>query len=283
MKLSFVTPRPELRPYIESLWVFESRVGLPAAESNLAAPNGCCKLTFAYGNSFVSITKGRATTRPAEQLNFVGTRDSAIVLQSSPRPIGCIGIEFRPHGAFPFLGMPIEVIRNFLGDADVVWGRWARDVQDVLNSLQSVDQRVAFLQEQLVRQLRKNQGGAGLRTHGRRYDLVGHCVRALEATDGRIPIRELQRTTGYSRRYLELLFQQYVGLSPKVLAGILRFQRFYLKWAQGLSFDLFKDDLYAYFYDQSHFTKEFQRMTGHAPREYFQKVRNEFGRLRSLH
>src|SRR5262249_7535462 len=99
-------------------------------------------------------------------------------------------------------------------------------------------------------------------------------------TNGRITIRELELRTGYSRRYLELLFQHHVGLSPKVLAGIFRFQRFYEKWAQGLSFDIVKNDLYECFYDQSHFMKEFQRMTGHTPAEYFHSVRNEFGRRR---
>jgi AraC-like DNA-binding protein len=36
-------------------------------------------------------------------------------------------------------------------------------------------------------------------------------------------IGELERHTGYSRRYLDRLFQQHVGLSPKVLAEIFRF------------------------------------------------------------
>ena len=32
MKLTFIEPRPELRPYVESLWVFESDIGLPASD-----------------------------------------------------------------------------------------------------------------------------------------------------------------------------------------------------------------------------------------------------------
>jgi hypothetical protein len=40
-------------------------------------------------------------------------------------------------------------------------------------------------------------------------------------------IRDLERKTGYTRRYLELLFDQHVGFPPKVIAGIFRFQKFY--------------------------------------------------------
>jgi hypothetical protein len=48
MKISFVTPHPELRPYIESFWVLESPVGLPATANSVAAPNGCAKLIIPY-------------------------------------------------------------------------------------------------------------------------------------------------------------------------------------------------------------------------------------------
>ena len=75
-----------------------------------------------------------------------------------------------------------------------------------------------------------------------------------------------------------MLFKLHVGLSPKALAEIFRFQVFYRKWAQGLSYEVLKKDLYDYYYDQAHFSKEFKRMTGHSPREFMTTVSNEFGR-----
>src|SRR5262245_56081961 len=212
MTLSFIEPRPELRPYVEALWVFESPTGLPAAEGNIAAPNGCCKITFAYGNSFVSIANGRASNRPAQRLNFVGNRDSSIVLQSSLRQIGCIGIEFLPCGALPVVGIPMRETLNFIGDADVVLGEWARRVEEVLGTLQNAHDRVAVLQEQLIRRLQKSRSGALMRKHQSLSEIVAYCVGLLQSTDGRIPIRELERRSGYSRRYLELLFLEHVGL-----------------------------------------------------------------------
>ena len=278
MKLYFVKPRQELTPYIESLWVFESETGHPASESTSAAPNGCSKLTFVYGDSFVSTANGTATIRHERRLNFVGNRDSSILLQSAVRKIGCIGVEFRPHGAFPIFGIPMGETFNFLGEADAILGSWARAVQEGLNDLQGPKQRAAFLQDQLALLLRKNQS----RTLTRHHEVVAYCVRTLRSRDGLLAIRELEYKTGYSRRYLDLLFKEHIGLSPKALAGIFRFQRFYRKWAQGQSFDLLKRDLYEHYYDQSHFTKEFKRMTGHTPRRYSHEVSNEFGRQVSL-
>jgi len=269
MKLSFVKPRPELQPYVETIWVFESSTGLPAADSSVAAPTGGSKLTFPFNNSLVSVANGKATTSEPERLYFVGNRDNSTLLRSTPSKTGCIGVEFWPHGAFPILGIPMGDVSNILWRADVLFGGWAREVQEVLANLQGVRQRVTFLQDQLMPMLLKNH---------RENGLVRYCVETLKSTDGRISVRELEERTGYSRRYLSLLFKEHVGLSPKVLAGIFRFQRFYRKWAQGQSLDLLKNDLYEYYYDQSHFAKEFRKMTGHTPGEYIHEVSNEFGR-----
>ena len=45
-----------------------------------------------------------------------------------------------------------------------------------------------------------------------------------------------------------------------------------------LSYDVLKEGLYDYYYDQAHFSKEFKRMTGHSPLEFMTDVSNEFGR-----
>jgi len=269
MKIWFVTPRAELRPYIESFWVLESPTGLPAAASSIAAPNGCAKLIIPYDNSIVSEADGRIQTTRAQHMNFVGNRDTATLIRTSAQKTGFIAIEFRPHGAFPIFGVPMSETSNRLWEADDLFGRWSRDVQDTVNNLEGVDRKVAYIQRQLTSLSRKTRCQPGI---------VDYCVNALRSADGRLSIRGLEQQTGYSRRYLDRLFQRHVGLSPKVLAEIFRFQRFYRKWAAGVSFDLLKADLYDHYYDQSHFTREFHRMTGHPPQTFMREVPNEFGR-----
>lgn len=93
-----------------------------------------------------------------------------------------------------------------------------------------------------------------------------------------VSIKEIETQTGYSKRYLDMLFKEHVGVSPKRLASIARFQIFYELWAKGKSKTFFKDDLYTYYYDQSHFIKEFKRFTGFTPQR-FAEINNEFGRI----
>jgi AraC-like DNA-binding protein len=273
MRLSFVQPRMELQPYIESFWLFESPLGMPPTDTSMAAPNGCPKLIIPYENSLVSIADGRTSISHEGGLYFVGNRDTQTHIHSTARETGFVVVEFSPCGAFPFFGIPMEETASGLFDSEVLFGKWGREVPEGLRNLEVVDQKVNFIQEQLV---------ALLRRPPRHNALVEFCVGALRSTGGRFTIGELERRTGYSRRYLDLLFKRHVGLSPKVLAGIFRFQTFYRKWARGLPYDVVKEDLYDYYYDQAHFIKEFKRMTGYSPRQYTLGVSNEFGRRISL-
>jgi AraC-like DNA-binding protein len=274
VRLSFIRPRQELRRFIEALWVFESATGIPLDNRSLAVPNGCSKLIIPYENSLIGISEDRTGVSHEHGFYFVGNRIKSTLIHSSVRKTGFIGIEFFPQAAFPLFGIPMhETVDEKIFDSEVVFGRWGRETRETLGNLEGVDRKVRFIQDELVRLSGRNQGINGV---------VDFCVRTLKLAHGRTPIKELERMTGYTRRYLDVLFKQQVGLAPKVLAGIFRFQVFYQKWAQGLSYDILKERLYDHYYDQAHFSKEFKRMTGHSPREFMNDVPNELGRRLTL-
>ncbi len=73
---------------------------------------------------------------------------------------------------------------------------------------------------------------------------------------------------------MALKFDRFVGLGPKTLAEIVRFQNRFVSLTRfGSARDPadFDDD----YYDQSHFTKEFKRFSGLPPAAYL-KASNEF-------
>jgi len=273
MKLTFVRPCAELQPFIQSMWVFESATGLPTSETNMAAPNGCPKLIISYRNAITSVAEGRVQNNREQGVYFVGTRDVPVVLRTSPTQTRFIGIEFFPHGAYPIFGIPMHETANRLLSVSELSAAWGGRVSDVLSHLDNVKQRFEFIQRELCTLLRKRK---------LLNPLVSYCVGKLKGTHGLLTIAELEHDTGYTRRYLELLFSDHVGLSPRTLGSIFRFQKFYRTWANRKTFEELKDELYDYYYDQAHFSKEFKRMTGYSPQHYVRTVTNEFGRRLSL-
>jgi AraC-like DNA-binding protein len=156
---------------------------------------------------------------------------------------------------------------------DLLFGRWGRELIEIVRNAERVDQKIDFIQRQLITLLTRSR---------LQNSIVEFCVSRLRTTDGLISVSELERQTGYTQRHLEALFNTQVGLSPKTLGRIFRFQRFYREWAKGRSFSQLKTEVNDYYYDQAHFTKEFKRMTGFSPEDFTLTISNEFGRCLAL-
>jgi AraC-like DNA-binding protein len=189
------------------------------------------------------------------------------------RRTGCLGVEFYPFGAYALFKMPMNETVNDLLDINDFSPRWGREVNRTLESLNTIEKRVAFIQDRLVELISDEQVD---------NRIVKFCVDFLKVTDGLMTVSDLEKRSKYSRRYLEMLFRNHVGLSPKALAGIFRFQKFYRMWASGRSYDEVKDELYNHYHDQAHYAKEFKRMTGFSPQYFTNEVSNQFGRQLTL-
>lgn len=100
--------------------------------------------------------------------------------------------------------------------------------------------------------------------------LLSYCVDRILAGSGAVSVEELARDTGYSDRYLRQLFNQYVGHSPKALAGIIRVQKALRYLEKHPDEPLSQVALHFGFSDQSHMNRDFNRylhLTSGAVRE----------------
>jgi AraC-like DNA-binding protein len=274
MKLTFIEPRPELKTFIESLWLFESPIGMPSPDIDFSAPDGHPKLVIPVENSITAITNGQIQAGYDRDVYFVGNRDSATLLRTTQQRTLFIGIEFYPHGAYPILGVPMGELTNRRLPAEVLFPKWGREVSEMVRNKVHISEKIDCIQSHLI---------ALLQERDRHNPVVRFCAESLKNSNGLITVRDLERRTGYSSRYLEMLFTNHVGLSPKALGRIYRFQRFYKRWAAGEIYGTLKSELYDYYYDQAHFTKEFKRMTTFSPEHFMSKVVNEFGRQLARH
>jgi transcriptional regulator GlxA family with amidase domain len=81
-------------------------------------------------------------------------------------------------------------------------------------------------------------------------------------------VQQLAAHTGQSVRSLQLLFREYVGASPKWVIRRNRLLDAADRLAQGSAIDLATLAQQLGYYDQAHFTSDFEKLVGKPPAEY---------------
>ena len=268
MKVSFTQPEQQLSPYVALIWVFESSSGVPLADSRIIVPDGRAKIIVPYQNSLCAAVSHRLLNAQEHQIFLVGIQSNPTTIASTATDTGTIGVELTPKGLYHLFKLSMHEITNRMVSFEELFGPPGARLQTLVGDAEDPQQKIALLQTALTHLLQQND---------KEYALLDHTLDLLAQTHGMMPVQELAAHTGYTRRYLDRLFQEHVGVSPKSLASILRFQEVYQGWMQHQSPTFFSNHWPAYYYDQSHFIKEFKRFTGFTPQHYAGIV-NEFGR-----
>lgn len=98
--------------------------------------------------------------------------------------------------------------------------------------------------------------------------LVLHSSNMLIRSSGRISIEQISNNTGYTMRYIDKLFNQETGLSPKQFAKIIRFQAAVSALNEPYGRSLTEIALDLGYFDQSHFVHDFKKYSGLTPKKY---------------
>ena len=246
-------PAPPLRRYIESYWHLRSGEKPSLSSSDRIVPDGCAELIFNLAEPFRRFhAEGKIEIQPA--ILVAGQMRSYALIE----PMGQVrlwGIRFRPGGAFPFLHLPMHELTDHILDGVAVLGKWARELQERLAQARSWREGGKVMDAALWQRLRE----------GWTCDpLLEEAVRRILATEGRVPVESLFADLGLGARQIERKFRLLVGLNPKMLARIIRFQKIF-KWAEH---GLHAWSAVAYdcgYYDQAHLIHDFQQFSGQNP------------------
>ena len=268
MLLRRYSPHPLLSPHVETVWVFESPNPLPVRDLRTIVPNARLKLIIHFRGGQLTGVNERTLWHDEGTISVTGMMSGPVIVQSSSSPIGILGVEFKTASAYRFFGLPLKELTDAIYDIGEVLGKSGRDLKRRIAEA-NVPEKIRLLEEFLLGRLSDSP----------QDDPVAlSAVQAITATAGRIRIADLGRQLGYSKRYLDLKFADYVGLSPKALARIVRFQQFYKQWGKGTAPERIWKGIDDGYYDQAHFIKEFKQFTGHTPSS-FSHQHNEFGRI----
>ncbi len=269
MRFQNIEPHPLLKGYIEKMWVFESSGRIPVDDLKLVVPNGNIKLTVAFRNGIVAAMNGQLFASKEQSISLTGLVDVPVILDvDEDVATGTLGIEFRPQGAYRFFHLPLKEIKNQIPPLTDILGNKARQLEEHIANAESVESKILLLQQFLLNQFFHHQEDA----------IFEYCVEKIISSKGKITVKELEKKTGYSSRWLHMKFINNLGVSPKNLSSIIRFKQYYQAFANKDESSFMKNEFYDFYYDQSHFSKDFKRFTG-LTYTGFENNTNDFGIL----
>lgn len=252
-----LAPLPALAPLVRCVWTLRGEHGGPApAEANPAYPDGSPELIFNFGAPFEQVLPdGRGVLQPMAFL--VGQISRPMVV----RPTGVIdlvAVRFEGHGA-SVLHRPMRALTDQWRSIENLGDRQLADAltraHTEARALPSTDARIEHLSAAL----------AGFSQAATPPDsIVGEAVGAIRQSHGMVRLDELAGRLGVTTRSLQRYFGEQVGITPKLLARIVRFQRVFAA-VQHEPSALSQVALACGYYDQSHLVRDFQDFAGDAP------------------
>jgi len=186
-----------------------------------------------------------------------------------PQNIQFFGVHFKPGGAYPFLRLPLSELHNQVVSLDAIWGRYAAEIRERLYTAPTLQAAFALFERLLLAHLCEAPSG---------LKVVQHAIKEMERLHGALSIRALSDHIGISQNHLGTHFKRLVGVPPKELARFYRFGHVLCSIDPTQPVDWTRIAYQTYYYDQSHFNKDFAAFTGHSPTDYLrlrQRLRAE--------
>lgn len=256
-------PADPLGQFVEHLWFYEGYD--PGHTREKVLPDGAIELIIDMEESPKRLYASEDSQKAMEFKGawISGEHQEYIVIEASPES-SMAGIRFRPGGAWPFFEFPISELTNHVVQLDLIWGREIGRLRELLLEAKSVDRKFKIMESFLL----------GLARGRLEPDLaIAFAVEQITRRPQHLVIGDLIEEVGYSHRYFLSRFKKQVGVTPKFLTRVFKFQhalktldglpRGDINWA-ALSFD------WGY-YDQAHFINDFRRFSGLRPTDYLKR------------
>lgn len=237
-------PAPPLAGRVTSYYGFEVRTPEPVQQREGPGTDVVVILTF---EEHWLIDGARHTSFVA------GLHDRQVTTEHPGRSLG-MQVNLDPLAARALVGMPLHELAGVTVAAEGILDPF---LVERLADTPGWDARFALLDAALAPRLADAPSSRE----------VGWAWQRLRETQGRVAIGELAAELGWSRKRIVARFRDEIGLPPKAVARVLRFEHARelagtMPWGE-LAFE-------CGFSDQSHLIAEFRRITGRTPETFLQ-------------
>lgn len=264
VRFSEYKPSSALNGYIQAYYTGDFNLHTERDFMQSVVPNGCIELIIHLTSNHCDLIK-TDTWRRSPEFTLIGLQTEAYKVRFQSF-VQVFGIRFNPEGLYKIFGVPPALFTATFQDGKDVLGKAFHDYCARLRESGDTEQRIQLTEEFLRKRLMKTATD---------YDYVGHASQTIRKHHGLISLDELTDQVPISPRQLQRQFKSKFGITAKEYMRLSRLnavQR-YLQ----ISPDISLTDL-SYrngFSDQSHFIREYKRMTSTNPRNFL-KSRERF-------
>jgi AraC-like DNA-binding protein len=245
-------PHPALRPFVRACWTLVGGGAETAPQPIL--PDGCTELVVHRQRPFRRFAAG-VVERQAPLL-FAGQMRRPVLL-APDGAAEALGIRFHPHGAYALLGLPQQELVDEIPPADALGLPWLAAALRRAREAATLPCALGLVEQALLRRLERRRA-----VRDGRVDAV---VGLVERSRGAVGVEAAAAFAGTSRRHLERLFREWVGVGPKVLARLARFQAAAARVTREPAVPLSAVSADSGYFDQAHMIREFQALGGASP------------------
>jgi len=249
-------PPAHLEPFVDCIWILVAPKGDSEPEPEIVLPDGKTELVVHFGDTFLKL-EGGSYERQARVL-MSGQLTERIMLKPTGE-VGVVSIRFKAAGAARFFDVPYEEIVDRVVDFAEFEPAFSAAIHKRIARAGSHDERlaamVAVLEERLTQESKEDI-------------FVRQACQYIVRSEGEYSVQELVRLIGFSERQLERKFKRQVGITPKILSRLMRFQKFLAMAREANTLTLADAATACGYYDQSHFIRDFTKFSGMSPMKY---------------
>lgn len=251
MRYSEYHPQPPLSQFVECFWTLESKQASVPTPPERILPDGCVELILNFGDPFTQHQDGSRFDQPR---NFVVGQMTGPILISPTGAVELIGIRFHPGGTLPFFKVPLHEITDRVVKLSDLAQTFEKELLESAADESCLAKRLNAIEAVLLKTVE----------HSSHNSFVQQLAAEIVDSGGLTSIDLLAHHAGISTRQLERRFLNEVGLSPKLLSRILRFQQVFraIEYCKG---EWAPIALECGYYDQAHLIRDFNQFAQQTP------------------
>jgi AraC-like DNA-binding protein len=249
-------PARDLSAYIENYWFVGADEQRPLDLRVDVFVDGRADLIFNFGAPYLrQVIGGKA--RKIQRSNLDAQR--LVPIRISQRgDVRTTGVRFRLGGLGPFCRVPLQPLTGLTATPARVFGGAVRALEAALGNTQDLDAQARQLDAFFRAQV----------TLSGSLEAFQRALAAAVASAGAASLAELSEAARVSPRQVERVFSQFLGIAPRTLGRVLRFQTALRALMRDPGCTLAEVASAAGYFDQAHFVKDFKRLSGGVPRGY---------------